>query len=417
MTVAQETATASTNRAELARKLGIEPEQISTRSLQWGNLLRDGVIVQLSIGRVRGRRKLEKEDLGLQGLTDEEYDRFFAEHISLGVKKLLPSDILIEGDTIERAIRKNLEKASFRSLWGYFVPVTAWRKWVDSHEKLKQRYYDLLAKELATYQDMVDEVRASYLVAANAAWRRAEEVIRSQGVSYDEFVQNFVARIAGQIPSEAEIEESFYVREAYFRIPLPSEIAEEAARLEATRQQTERDQMRDAMETEMMQRMMSQKESALDGFLTDVMKQLRQLAYDTSIELLESIKKNEGRVVAPSFKSLKSLIEQVKDLNFYGDDDLQGKIDQLNDLVSLPREVRSNSEIQTVLQDMATITRQFLVSAGVELRSARNVGISDVPDASEVETAIRRQTRQLSLEATDDDMLPAVTRRSRVIND
>lgn len=87
-------------------------------------LMSQGVIVKLSLCRWRAKIKLESETLGLR-FVDEDGSGFMKDYIRLGDQKLLPPEVLKEIETLERRARETLVTYSFGTVWGRFVPFTA----------------------------------------------------------------------------------------------------------------------------------------------------------------------------------------------------------------------------------------------------------------------------------------------------
>ena len=115
-------------RLALAQALGEDPEAITATNPRWLELMREGVLVRLHIGRWRARTTLRWRDLGVVPGQGEE-EQVLHELLELGHKYLLPRDDVRALDSADSSARKWLERNAFRTYWGFFVPVTAYAEW------------------------------------------------------------------------------------------------------------------------------------------------------------------------------------------------------------------------------------------------------------------------------------------------
>jgi len=82
-------------------------------------LMQGGVIVDIDIHRWTGTRRLLPEELGIQGKTH-------SKAIRLGEKLLMPPTIYRTANSLTTQLRTNLERHSFRTVWGRWIPATAY---------------------------------------------------------------------------------------------------------------------------------------------------------------------------------------------------------------------------------------------------------------------------------------------------
>jgi hypothetical protein len=433
-------------RRSLAGALNEDPELIKATSPHWLNLMKEGVLVELHIGRWRAKSRLTWADLGLE--MEEANSKELDDIMALGYKKLLPVAVLKELDSIESAARKWLEKKTFRTYWGFFVPVTAYEEWKAKNEEYRERYFAARDALVADYDQIVDSLDFTYRMAARNAYQRLRKLNPKsvKGLSEDEFARNFTYGILAHMETATTIQHSFYFTVELRYVPLPSLLAEEMA--ESARQQAEaaiawgraeveKEKQRDALlaerskleaevraarsASEWKEQLMKdmhrdvvgqarrEKEQLVDGFLRDVVVQLRNLVYEASTDVLGAIQKND-HLPPRSVVQLKNLVEQVKSLNFYGDAEIEQMIGLVAGQLNQKADDRDVVEISRNLTDIATVVKASLIGLGELPRTSRGLGLVDVPD---MET-VQRSRRGLGLES-DAVTEMALSRRVRLV--
>ena len=109
-------------RQTIAQVLG--EEDVRVVEPRWLQLMREGIVIQLHIRRWRARAKLTFADLGLP-VKDKRERAAFADLLNLGEKRLLPARYIKALDSIDSGARKCLDRYSYATFWGRFVPCTA----------------------------------------------------------------------------------------------------------------------------------------------------------------------------------------------------------------------------------------------------------------------------------------------------
>ena len=443
-------------RPALAQALGEDPDAITATNPRWLELMREGVLVRLHIGRWRARTTLRWRDLGVVPGRGEE-EQVLHELLELGHKYLLPRDDVRALDSADSSARKWLERCAFRTYWGFFVPVTAYGEWKAGNEDFKRQYLAIRDRLAANYERTVARVLAKYRVAARAAYRRLRRLDPDAVAELDEetFAERFVAEIARQIPSRDDFTASFYFDVELEYVPLPSLLAEEQAeagriQAEARAEQEQRElalrlarerawaeeekiradvtaardaaawkeQLMREMHREVIEQARQRKEQVVDSFLRDVIAQLRALAYEAATDVLASLQKN-GRLHPRSVVQLRNLVDHVERLNFAGDADLDAMLTGVRVQLDLAAEDRSAREVERVLRDVAVVTRSTLIGLGEQPRSARSLGVPDELAPALVRTARGRlglDGHDARLQALPLPGMPApVRRRVRVL--
>lgn len=147
----------------------------------------------------------------------------------------------------------------------------------------------------------------------------------------------------------------------------PEEQRELRWRLAGTK---DRQVMMQAMNEDVVRKARQQKEERIDQFLTTVITQLRGLLYDATTNVLASLKKRE-RLQPRAVVQLKNLVENLQQLNFYGDVDVERAMKLIGNLIDKPREDRDLDLIERRLRDIAIVMRSTLLSLEYEFREDR----------------------------------------------
>lgn len=378
-----------------------------------------GVVVEIHIRRWRGRTRLDFSDLGLPRTTEDE---IYSHLLRLGDKKLLPKtrvgdkeisyvDIL---DSLEARARRWLEVHSFDTHWGRFVPHTLYTEWKDGDSKLKTEYLGIRDEIDKKYDEIVSRLLTEYEAMAKAAYQR-NQALRKQEVDEPKFVDRFMSHIEGLIPSPERIYGSFgYEVELKF-VPLPSDFEKDIARADKVRRmetlKAEADMAKissiRAMNDDVIRQVREKKMTLVDSFMTDITKQVRNMMYDTVTDVLNSIKKNDGKLVGKASTQLANLINSIEGLNFYGDRDVDAMMKRVKAQLGEPVKDRSVGEITETLKDIGTLTRANLISLGDSPRNGRAIGISKEP----TETMVRKARRSLGIDRVTDRL---ETRQARL---
>jgi hypothetical protein len=365
---------------------------------------------------------LKFDDLGMT-IDDADTRAVLATIMALGKKRLLPRDRRLKLEQAEAEGRRVLEKHSFTTPWGRFVPVTAYFRWKAENERCQQAYFDLRDALVADYAGIVAEVVAQYRVAASHAYAVLCQTTPDAEAVYgteDTYIAAFCEQIRTHIPSAEAIAATFtYTTSfAYIDVPAPEAIPDantvlpplDVGRIPNAAELQERQLV--AMNREVMQDLRARKEAEVDRFLTDLVTQLRGLIYEVATDVLTSLQRNQ-KLARGSTKQLKRLITQISQLNFYGDADVERMLDRLQATIDLPARKRDIGALEEHLRAIATVTRLTLVQIGEPPRSGREVAIPDVPTGSQVQ----RARRVLRLDADLDlaDLTPQTMRGSRQV--
>ena len=429
-------------RERIAQMLG--EKDVHVLDNHWLKKMQEGVIVTLHIGHWRARAKLTYEDLGLPP-ADISEEKVLDELLLLGEKFLLPASYIRSMEAADSAARKYLARTAYETAYGPFVPFTLYTEVKAELNQYREKYL-AIGTDIADNLDSITEAHlANCAEAARQAYRRLSKLTprfksSESFIDEDGFVDKFLDNITASIPNKERLRASFVFDIDVSYIPLPSLIAKdmaEAKRIQAgseaeqeriraegrvdaaqiaaeeehIRAQRQLERMReegevsleeaalrdrerklDAMNRDVLEQARRQKEEMIGGFMADLLIQLRSLVYETTTDVLAGIEKNKS-VHPKSIEQLRNLVKQIGNLNFFGDGEIEQMINTvMSQLGNLSKE-RGVGDIQKCLQDVAILTRSSLVDLGETPRSARSLGVPDVP----TDIAVRRSRESLGL--------------------
>jgi len=344
---------------QIAEETGIEPEEIATvgedKVLQ---MMEKGILVQLHIRYWRPYTRLREADLGIEGLNGAVSD-----YIQLGRKKLLPPEMIAKIETVERRARTTLRNCSLKCFWGSFIPTTAWERWRERSDKLKQKFYEVRDEIVKELPASMDQLRETYAEMAREAYRRSR--FEADADVPQDFIDRFVTACLSRIPSAQQIEAAFNYEEVYNYIPLPSQIK---AHLEGL--------IEDDARRQIAQQMYSQKKEMIDGFMAEVSSGLRNMVVKVAQSVRESIEKNEGKLIPRFASDLKQLLGKLERLNFYNDAEVTKMVEEIRAEIDKPAKERDVPSIRKVLDSVLETSKQQINE--IASRTASRFGIIEI---------------------------------------
>lgn len=403
-------------------------EQVSVAQPEWWKLMKEGVLVRLHIRRWRAKAQISLADLGLPEPKDDKEREVYDDLMTLGAKRLLPPALIKQLDAIDSGARKWLDGNSYRTYWGDFVPLGKYDEWKIGNTEYEQKYLAVRDQINREWDSIMTQLIDAYAVAARTAYRRLSRLNpkslligptgipsgHSTRMTEDAFVDAFMARIQNAIPTREQVYESFgYETELSF-IPLPSMLEEDLAKKEQIEREREleRAQERVALEAigdrERMLRRMNEdvvrearqrKQELVEGFMRDLETQSLGAIYDGFVNVLESIQKNEGRLVGRAADQVRNTIESWRAMNLTQNQEVEAQIRRIAGLMSKPSDKRTPQEVRDLLREVATSARANLITLGATPRSARSVGISDKIPTLE----LRRARRNIQIELPEPE--------------
>lgn len=384
----------------------------SFEEIDWRTLMKQGVLVRLHIRRCRFTAKLELADLGVSG-SSARVSQALSRTLVLGEKRLLPEKYMTALEKIESRARRLLQKCSFTTELGSFLPVSAYATWKQEITALREQYFQLRDEILAKHASLVEQVLAEYAIVAADTYQRIRDASpEALSESQVEFVASYCQRIEALIPDPERIRATFDftftlkdgVKEldddAEMELPASTSVLLEQLRVQAgnrTFQQA-------VMERDLLTQEREQKKTMIDSFLSALVAQLRSLIYEVATDVLATLqKRTDGKFSPRSLVQLKNLVRQVSQLNFYEDAEIERLLSQVQRIVDQSPEARQRSiaEIGQRLRDIATVARSTLLSLDEEPRSAREFAVPDYPG----EASVREARTSLGLDLEPEQFL------------
>ena len=324
-------------------------------------LMSRGVIVRLTISRWRASTKLTADELGLKFVDDKSLV-FMRDYINLGKCKLLPPEIINEMDTLERRARSCLIEHSFDTIWGKFVPNTAFEEW---EVRNRETHDDFLkwANELGLkYDDILSEVKKDYRNMAKDVWARLYPSDPTGAT--ESFIEGFVAKIIAKIPSRVDVVSSFKYETTFFVIPMPSLVEENLARAQDIKRESELQDFQAELDKRVKQRIadeyINRKRELVDGFLESTVTSMRKYVSELCDGVLQAINKKASvdKVTINEVNKLKKMIKKIRYLNFYNDAEVNGLLKDLEVEVDKNAGDRSDGAIIDKLKQITEISSQ-----------------------------------------------------------
>ncbi len=386
--------------------------QPSYQEIDWRFLMQECILVKLTVGRCRFSARLELTDLGIT-VQDERVRSALRRTMSLGEKRLLPDAYIRQLDRLESEARSSLKGRSIHiERLGPFLPVTSYDDWRKDIDGIQQRYLALRDEIIGNYRELTAQVLAEYEVIARDTYKRLkrEQLSFVRTTSEDQFASDYCNQVAALIPSTDRVKDSFSIQWRLTRPMQQIEILDkEMERGDEVREMSQetiarlREQAEQAvwestsLSQDLRRQAQQEKKAVIDSFLSALVGQMRTLIYDATTDVLATIQKHGDGTFSPrSVVQLKNLIAQVKQLDFYGDQEVETMLSKVQAIVGLDSAARkrSLSEITTQLRAIATVTRATLLDLQEEPRSAREVAIAEYP----TEASVRKARLDLGLD-------------------
>ena len=348
-------------------KIGDKEVDVKQYRNDWAlALMSQGVIVKLSVSRWRASASLTHEELGLQFASKDGID-FMSKYISLGSEKLLPPEVLREIEAIERRARFALREHSFDTVWGWFVPYTAYESWEKENEEVRKDFFLASEKLGEKYKELIVLVKEEYRKLGEDVWHRMHP--NDTGKASESFLEDFVNKIVMKIPSKSEILSSFKYDVTYFNIPMPSIIEENITRARQEEINREMKEYESNLEKNTKQKIANEyikrKQELIDNFLQATVVSIRRYVSELCDSVLQAmaINSQKGDITKQQRDKIKKMIGKVKMLNFHNDDEIKQSISDLESEIDKFKGERDKNVIVEKLQHIVDMgTKDFLPS-------------------------------------------------------
>jgi len=327
--------------------------------------MEQGVIVRLSVSRWRATSRLRYEELGI-AFNDSEHQDFMSNYIDLGHEKLLPPRVMRDLQTIETRARRCLGLYSFQTIWGRFVPYSAFSEWKYESDEIRKDFFDLAKQIGLQYDDIVKEVKDEYETMARDVWKRLYPDDQKDPPS--SFLENFTSRITDKIPNREKIVASFKYEAIFFNIPLPSFIQEDISKAEQVIIDREKAANNAIIEMRTRQivadEYVEKKKELIDSFLESTVAYLRHHIAELANHTFLVLQRHEKEVNMTHVKKINKMIEQVRNLNFHNDKEINDILNDLEAEVSKYKGERDKVTIQNKLRELVDLSKEEYLPEG-----------------------------------------------------
>lgn len=380
----------------------------------WQTLMRKGVIGKVTLRRWRAVTKLTYTDLGMV-IDDDEARAAIANLVQLGNKRLLPLTTIRILENIDRSARQHLERCSYKTAFGRFIPYTAFADWQAKNAEWEQQYYQIRDAILADYAGIVQRILMDYRHMAREAWNiialRSPQTLSGQVP--DDWMRSFVDRIRTHIPTPEQIRDSFAYEVHLMRVDFPDlveghetgmtheEVLNQIVEAQAL---SERERQLAEMNAAIVAQAKRQKEQIVSTFLTDIATQIRSLIYEATTDVLAAVQQTET-LPSQQARRLNRLIGDLQRLNFTDDQEIARILEAVRAMTETEGERKKPdlAQIRDQLRKIAIVTRAELLDLGDAPRAER--AESDAAVLGEVGTEeIRLARLDLFAEPTIDEM-------------
>ncbi|HIC92923.1 MAG TPA: hypothetical protein EYP09_01550 [Anaerolineae bacterium] len=354
-------------RAEHAARLGIPLDRVDLVQMDLDVLLELGTLVDLDVRGISSfTRRATWEELGVP----EEAAR--RARFTRGVKNLIPKPYIAAFRSLETRARRWLDAHSF-DVTGFrpyrYVPFTAYEAWRKGHEKLVKEWEMLKLKLLFEYRfHLVPTLEEDFREAALEAAR----ALRLRGKKREEFAAQVVERARAAMPSYQALCQGLTLDYRAGLLLSRARIEKEllaAAELEAKRRQAlARARAAEAKAAHRERLLEEMRKAELEHYreqlrrmaspIAEVFHQLRAQMYEDAVAVLETMKKNDGKLIGPAVRRARSMVQTFRLLNALDDRGLEKLLDEIErQLTAAPSEKRS-AQVEDTLRQIAHLTRR-----------------------------------------------------------
>lgn len=352
----------------MSQTINIDSKEIPVKEFRndWAlALMSQGVIAKLSINFWRANSRLTPEILGLK-FADEEGFNFSQKYLQLGTQKLLPPEILSAINILDRRARETLDNYSFETVWGRFVPFTAFDEWERENGIIQRDFLQQAVILGNKYDEIVHSVKEEYKKMAKDVWVRLYP--EDKYGATPSFIENFVDKTVAKIPSREDVVSSFKYSATYFIIPMPSFVADNIAKAEQIKRREEIAQFESDLEKQTKQRIseeyIKRKKELIDGFLESTVISMRKYIAELCDTVLISInKKGYAKVTNVHVNKIKGMIKKIKLLNFYNDKEVSDLIKELGvevDKDNIKGELNQGIIVEKLKEIADSVKREYI---------------------------------------------------------
>jgi hypothetical protein len=329
------------------------------------DLMRKGLIVRITIKKWCGTARLHPDDLGLK-FVDEESSDFAKKYLSLGSQKLLPPDILSVFSKLMTRSRKLLDDYSFDTIWGKFVPDTAFAEWEEKNQEIEKDYMEAAKNFGNRYNEIIAIVKEDYKNLAKDVWARLYP--ESPDGMTKSFEDHFIDSVVSKIPSREEIVSKFEYKCVFSEIPVPSIVAQNISKHNEILREDEKKHQEHQALMNSRQRLAEiyeeKRKEYIESFLDSTVKSLRESIREICDAVLKGIGERKAinkSITGKHTQRIKDIINMSRSLNFYEDDIINEILKELDKETDKLKEDMNTDVIEDRLNKIVEITKEEFV--------------------------------------------------------
>lgn len=323
----------------------------------------DGVLVQLHVSWWRGFKVMTPADLGME--PTEAAQVFLNKAVTLGGKRLLPKEVTGRLKTLEVMGRDSLKRHSFRTLFGDFVPCTAYSAWKEKYARYRDEFYELVNEVVDKYDEVVAAVRESWVEGAPELYRMARGGEPPPG-----YAEETAGRVVSQIRSPGELLNSFSYEQELRLVPIPSETQVDMLKTEQAKRVNRLGAER-AKLVEEFNRDIAREFEGRKAKVIDFVGGIQQEIAGKLIEICDGVSGTlNGKVSIPNQTAdkLRRLIGEARALNFVDDAVTNKRLDAIE--AELDRKEVGVEKLQSTLRAVGAQAQEDIES----MRKVRSAG-------------------------------------------
>jgi len=177
------------------------------------------------------------------------------------------------------------------------------------------------------------------------------------------FVEDFVIRVVNKIPSRQKIIASFKYDVTYLTITMPTLFEREISDAQAIKRKREMQNLHHALEKRVQERIAEEyatkRTELVDSFLESTVLTMRNYISELCQSVLNCIGRIKRTGIPDMYlKRLQEMINKVRFLNFYDDEQVSKLIDDLEDEINKIKGERDKDLIEEKLQEIVNIAKE-----------------------------------------------------------
>jgi hypothetical protein len=272
--------------------------------------MEEGIIVKLYISKWKSTNKLSLDKLGLRLNNDS--INLVKDCPILSQEKLLPIKIIRGLDCAEMKSRIILNKYSFDTLWGKFVPFKAFDYWEKENNEIKEEYLKIAKSIYNNYDEIILTIKEESRKMAKEYWAR---LYPNQGIPTESFIENYASNVIEQIPSKNDLYASFKYSHMYFTIPMPSLTKNIKENINNSKKRV-------------LEEYLNKRQELIDNFLDSTVIKLRNDISNMCEEIISKNQKNKT-IGKNQINKAKAMVIDFDLLNFYNDYEIKNLSSEL----------------------------------------------------------------------------------------